>query len=76
MESSLKQLHNILFIVRDMPQCKFIVTGIVRGGRQDITKPLSKNRAMNTKKELQRSMKIAIPKYRWIKGLKIKKVCK
>ena len=51
---------------------KFVVTGIVDGYRKEVTKPLSKKRAVASRKQLQKDMKIAIPKYRWVKNLRIK----
>jgi len=51
----------------------YIVTGIVKGKRKKITKPSTKQTATLRKKRLQKNMQAAIPKYKWVKSLKVEK---
>ena len=55
---------------------KYIVTGLVKGkkGRQILSKKLSLSKARNLKSIIEREVRIAIPKYKWARNLKIERV--
>lgn len=59
-----------------MTKKKFVVTGLVRGKRENITKPSSRHKAVVAKNTLNKNMNISIPKYRWVKNLRIKELSK
>lgn len=63
-----------------MTKQKYVVTANVynhpsvnNGARTEITEPRSKARALKMKHNLEKEMKIAIPKYRWAKNIRVKK---
>ena len=55
---------------------KYIVTGFVKrlGRRDTISKPMSYDKAKVFIIDLKVEMKLAIPKYRWVRDLKMKRV--
>jgi len=54
---------------------RYVVTGYIKikGYRDTITNPLTKEEAQERKKSLQRELKESIPRYRWVKALRIEK---
>lgn len=49
----------------------YVVTAIVDGKRQNITKPLSLKKARQSAKNLRGDMKMAIPKYKWADRIEV-----
>jgi len=53
---------------------KYVLTGTVRGKRAVITKPASKRETLLRKKNIQKELSGAIPKYRWVKNIRVVKM--
>ena len=52
---------------------KYVVTGHIKikGYRDTITSPLTKEEAQDRKKSLAKELKESIPQYRWVKALRV-----
>lgn len=59
-----------------MPKKNYVVTGMVKGFREEVSKPTTKALAIKRREGFRRDMKIAIPKYKWVSNLRIKKLKK
>lgn len=55
---------------------EYVVTGYVKrlGRRDTLSKPMSLAKARAYKKRTDEDMKIAIPKYKWVKTTKVERV--
>lgn len=52
---------------------RYTVKATVRGKRVAITKETTKKRAVTTANNLRKSLKSAIPKYKWAKNIRVVK---
>lgn len=62
------------FKIKNKKLRAYKVTGFVKrsGKRETLTFTFfDKKKAVNTQKELQKMMKIAIPKYKWVRDIKV-----
>jgi len=54
-----------------MKKIKCKVTAIVKGKKENISESLTKQKAETSAKNLRKDMKIAIPKFKWAKNIRV-----
>lgn len=75
MVKNLQEERKYLASVINAKEDKYVVKGTANDKKNEtISKPMSKSEADNLATSLKEDMKKAIPKYRWLKDIKVEKV--